>query len=52
MESLDELVDAGLLIVTGDRITLTTSGRPFVRLAAAAFDAYLHSAKKQHSIAV
>lgn len=52
IESLDELVDAGLLIVTGDRISLTESGRPFVRLAAAAFDAYLSKANKQHSIAV
>ena len=52
IESLDELVDAGFLIVTGGRITLTESGRPFVRLAASAFDAYLARANKQHSIAV
>ena len=52
IERLDELVDAGLVIVAGDCITLTESGRPLVRLAAAAFDAYLPRAKKQHSIAV
>jgi oxygen-independent coproporphyrinogen-3 oxidase len=36
----------------GKRVTMTEQGRPFVRLAAAAFDAYLAKARTRHSIAV
>ena len=52
IENLNELTEAGLVIVAGSRITVTESGRPFVRLAAAAFDSYLSRANTQHSIAV
>jgi oxygen-independent coproporphyrinogen-3 oxidase len=31
---------------------MTPAGRPFVRLAAAAFDAYLGSGAARHSVAV
>jgi coproporphyrinogen III oxidase-like Fe-S oxidoreductase len=36
----------------GSRIMVTESGRPFVRLVAAAFDAYLPQNNKRHSVAV
>jgi oxygen-independent coproporphyrinogen-3 oxidase len=36
----------------GKRITITEEGRPFVRLVAAAFDAYLAKARARHSVAV
>jgi oxygen-independent coproporphyrinogen-3 oxidase len=35
---LQRLVADGLVVVNGDRIALTPQGRPFVRLAAQAFD--------------
>ena len=42
----------GLLTIDGARITVTERGRPYVRIAAAAFDAYLPATQKRHSIAV
>ncbi len=41
VESLTPLADAGLLRIEGERIVMTDDGRPYVRIAAAAFDAYL-----------
>ncbi len=41
VEKLMPLVEDGLVTVDGERITITEAGRPFIRLAAAAFDAYL-----------
>lgn len=52
LEALDELVRDGLVSRNGTRIAITESGRPFVRLAAAAFDAYLARAAARHSVAV
>jgi oxygen-independent coproporphyrinogen-3 oxidase len=52
MNALTPLADAGLLMRDGDAITITESGRPFVRLAAAAFDAYLPANTARHSAAV
>lgn len=52
MERLDELARDGLVRLDGDRVSITEAGRPFVRLAAAAFDAYLHHAAARHSVAV
>lgn len=49
---LDELERDGLLIRDGDSIAMTTDGRPFVRIAAAAFDVYLARAAARHSLAV
>jgi oxygen-independent coproporphyrinogen-3 oxidase len=49
---LDALAAAGLITIEGSRITVTEEGRPFVRLVAAAFDAYLPQSRSRHSIAV
>jgi oxygen-independent coproporphyrinogen-3 oxidase len=46
------LTEAGMAEITGRRITVTDRGRPFVRLVAAAFDAYLPQHKSRHSVAV
>jgi oxygen-independent coproporphyrinogen-3 oxidase len=52
LESLRPLADEGLLVVDGARATMTETGRPYVRIAAAAFDAYLGASQKRHSVAV
>ena len=36
----------------GRRIAVTDQGRPFVRVVAAAFDAYLPQNRSRHSVAV
>jgi oxygen-independent coproporphyrinogen-3 oxidase len=51
-EELAPLEADGLLRIEGRRVTVTRSGRPFVRLAAAAFDAYLAKSRARHSVAV
>jgi oxygen-independent coproporphyrinogen-3 oxidase len=48
---LAPLVDAGLVRLDGLSVQVTERGRPFVRLVAAAFDAYLQ-AGQSHSVAV
>jgi oxygen-independent coproporphyrinogen-3 oxidase len=50
--ALDELVADGLVEIDGAVIRVTERGRPFVRLAAAAFDAYLTRGAARHSVAV
>ena len=52
LAALEPLVDEGLLTIAGARVTVTERGRPYVRIAAAAFDAYLKSGQKRHSVAV
>jgi oxygen-independent coproporphyrinogen-3 oxidase len=52
LEQLASLVDAGMVTREGTRLTVTEQGRPFVRLVAAAFDAYLPQNRSRHSIAV
>lgn len=52
LDALDELVRDGLVTRDGTKIAITEAGRPFVRLAAAAFDAYLARAAARHSVAV
>jgi oxygen-independent coproporphyrinogen-3 oxidase len=52
LEALRPLADEGLLEIDGSRIAVTESGRPYVRIAAAAFDAYLPVSEKRHSVAV
>lgn len=49
---LAPMVEDGLVAIAGERITITEAGRPFVRLAAAAFDAYLDGGAVRHSRAV
>ncbi len=50
--ALEHLADAGLLTIEGESIAISEAGRPFVRLAAAAFDAYLPANQTRHSLAV
>jgi oxygen-independent coproporphyrinogen-3 oxidase len=50
--ALAPLADDGLVSVEGRRVAVTPAGRPFVRLAAAAFDAYLGRGTARHSRAV
>ena len=49
---LDRLQSDGVLTREGRRVTMTPRGRPFVRLAAAAFDRYLRASAAKHSVAV
>lgn len=42
----------GLTILDGDGFALTEEGRPFARVAAAAFDRYLGRGQARHSVAV
>jgi oxygen-independent coproporphyrinogen III oxidase len=49
---LETLAEEGLITLAGRRIMVTKRGRPFVRLAAAAFDAWLHANAARHSVAV
>jgi oxygen-independent coproporphyrinogen-3 oxidase len=49
---LSALAEEGLISLDRRRVALTRDGRPFARLAAAAFDAYLHSRAARHSVAV
>lgn len=49
---LAPLAADGLISIDGHRITMTSAGRPFVRLAAAALDARLQAGKARHSVAV
>lgn len=51
-DALQPLVAEGLVEVDHHRIAVRDEGRPFVRLAAAAFDAYLKTGKARHSVAV
>jgi oxygen-independent coproporphyrinogen III oxidase len=49
---LEPLIADNLVVVDGNRVMMTEKGRPLVRLAAAAFDAYLAHGEKKHSRAV
>jgi len=51
-EQLQPLADDGIITIDGRRIRITGVGRPFVRLAAAAFDAYLARGGVRHSRAI
>ena len=42
----------GFIAFDGNRFAITTTGRPFARLVAAGFDAYLGQGKARHSVAV
>ena len=52
IKALAPLAEQGLLTIEGSRITVTPSGRPYVRIAAAAFDTYLAASQQRHSVAV
>ena len=52
LDALREFERDGLLEIDGQRLRLTDKGRPYVRLVAAAFDAYLQAGKARHSVAV
>lgn len=49
---LAEMVRDRMVRLDGWTVTMTEAGRPFVRVAAAAFDAYLIRAAARHSVAV
>lgn len=51
-DDLDALQGQGILVRRQRSVRMTAAGRPFVRLAAAAFDGYLHRAVARHSAAV
>jgi len=51
-EPLNDLVADGVVEVSDRRVTVTPRGQPFLRLAAAAFDAYLAAAPARHTVAV
>ena len=50
--ALHALAEEGLVTIEGAHVTVTAQGRPFVRIAAAVFDAYLGAGAKRHSVAV
>ncbi|MCA8926843.1 MAG: oxygen-independent coproporphyrinogen III oxidase [Alphaproteobacteria bacterium] len=50
--ALADMARDGLIVVDGDRLTLTPAGKPLVRVVAAAFDTYLQQAAARHSVAV
>ncbi len=52
LDRLRPLAEDEILTLESGRITITENGRPFVRLAAAAFDTYLNVGEKRHSKAV
>jgi oxygen-independent coproporphyrinogen III oxidase len=52
LAALEPLENQGLVEREERRIRVTERGRPFVRLVAAAFDAYLREGKARHSVAV
>ena len=51
-DSLADMATDGLVQLEGASIRVTEAGRPFVRLVAAAFDAYLTRGGQRHSRAV
>ena len=51
-EALKPLAEQGLVTLDGARVAVTDRGRPYIRIAAAAFDPYLNSGQKRHSVAV
>ena len=52
LETLWPLQQDGLVEINGDVLCITEKGRPFMRLACAAFDAYLQPDQKRYSKAI
>jgi oxygen-independent coproporphyrinogen-3 oxidase len=50
--ALRALAEEGLVAIEGTHVAVTDAGRPFVRIAASVFDAYLAAGAKRHSVAV
>jgi len=50
--TLAELADDGVIEMSGRRLRVTGTGRPFVRQVAAVFDSYLHRGAARHSRAI
>lgn len=46
------MADDGLLVLEGGYLRMTEKGRPFVRVAAAAFDSYRRHSETRHSVAI
>ncbi|HZP70434.1 MAG TPA: oxygen-independent coproporphyrinogen III oxidase [Pseudolabrys sp.] len=52
IEALQPFVSDGFVRIDGRRIIVADSGRPYLRLIAATFDAYLRDSRARHSVAV
>jgi oxygen-independent coproporphyrinogen-3 oxidase len=52
LDQLRPFVAAGLVRIDGRRVAVEESGRPYLRLVAAAFDSYLAQSHARHSVAV
>lgn len=52
LAALAPLREEGFVAIEGHRIAMTEAGKPYVRLAAAAFDTYLKNGQARHSRAV
>lgn len=52
LQRLTPLIEDGIAVIEEERLRVTDEGRPFLRLVAAAFDAYLNEGTKRHSRAV
>jgi oxygen-independent coproporphyrinogen-3 oxidase len=50
--SLEQMAQDGLLTLSHGKVEMTARGRPLVRIAAAAFDAYLPQSEARHSASV
>ncbi|MGH6719419.1 MAG: oxygen-independent coproporphyrinogen III oxidase [Alphaproteobacteria bacterium] len=50
--ALDPMVDDGLVTIEGSRVGVTEAGRPFLRVAAAAFDRHARAGVARHARAV
>ena len=46
------MVEDGIAVLEGARLTLTDTGAPLVRVVAAVFDSYLEGGRARHSVAV
>ncbi|OAN82418.1 oxygen-independent coproporphyrinogen III oxidase [Jannaschia sp. EhC01] len=51
-QALRDMEADGLVTLSGGKVAMTSRGRPLVRIAAAAFDAYLQDSTARHSVAV
>lgn len=52
LEKLTPLMEDGICAIDGDKLSVLENGRPFIRLVASAFDAYLKTSEGRHSKAV
>jgi len=52
LEALRPFTADGFVRIDGNRIVVEESGRPYLRLIASTFDAYLHNPHVRHSVAV